>query len=219
MARRGRRNLGDGLMFTLTLADLLVRLLAMLVVSALFAALLAALARLLGDRGPADDGRLTLNPFEHVDVLAAIPFVLFETGWIRPMAIDPRRLRPHPVLGAFAAVLFALALTLGIVLLVWNLRRYGQTALGDATAVATIELSLRTVLDVAVWFALLNLLPLSPLAAGHVIEAVVPRASALITRYSLLVRIAIIAALLTGWPQTATRPARTALMDLFGVPI
>ena len=58
------------------------------------ASLSPATAVALGDPGPRHDGRLTFNPFAHLDILGGISAVLFSVGWIKPIAIDPAELRP-----------------------------------------------------------------------------------------------------------------------------
>jgi hypothetical protein len=202
----------------LTLSDLLLRLVAMLVVVAASGFFLALFARLLGDRGPRDDGKLTLNPFEHLDYLAAIPFVLFETGWIKPQDVNPKLLRPQALIGAVLLVVFALAAVVALAGAIWWLRAPLQTIFTDAAAVRVLEGVVSTLLEVAVSFALLNLVPVPPLVAGVVLVAIAPRAAEILNRYSLVGRIALIAILATGVMQSAARPAAAALLRIVGAP-
>lgn len=46
-------------------------------------------AYLMGDKTPKSMGRLTLNPFKHLDPIGFIFFILFGVGWAKPMPINP----------------------------------------------------------------------------------------------------------------------------------
>jgi hypothetical protein len=75
-----------------TLQQFVLRLLAMVFVAAIHGFAVAGTACALGDPGPRYDGRLTANPFTHLDLLGTLAGV-FSLGWIRPIAIDPALLR------------------------------------------------------------------------------------------------------------------------------
>jgi Zn-dependent protease len=47
----------------------------------------------LGDPTPRRDGRLTLNPFAHLDIWGTICLVLFHMGWAKPVRINTSRYR------------------------------------------------------------------------------------------------------------------------------
>lgn len=64
----------------------------------------AAVAVARGDQTPRLDGRLSLNPRNHLDPLGTIAIFLIGFGWAKPVRIDPRRLR-----GRFDGALVALA--------------------------------------------------------------------------------------------------------------
>src|SRR5690606_41429019 len=72
---------------------------------------LAGAARLLGDRGVAYDGKLTLNPLVHIDIFAFLAGIAGRVGWVRHIPIDPEKCRGGrlgPVLVAIAAMIAAL---------------------------------------------------------------------------------------------------------------
>lgn len=50
----------------------------------------AAVSDALGDPTPSLDGRLTINPLAHLDVLGTILLVLCGFGWAKPVMINPR---------------------------------------------------------------------------------------------------------------------------------
>lgn len=53
----------------------------------------AWVARLCGDDTADSRGRLTLNPFSHVDPFGAILLLLTGFGWAKPVPINPNRMR------------------------------------------------------------------------------------------------------------------------------
>ena len=90
---QGRSVSGGDVFFDLTLNQLVLRLVAMVAIAAVHGLAVAGAAVALGDPGPRHDGRFTLNPLAHLDLLGATSGVLFSVGWIKPVAIDPALLR------------------------------------------------------------------------------------------------------------------------------
>lgn len=50
----------------------------------------AAMSNALGDPTPKQQGRLTINPIAHIDIIGFICLILFGFGWGKPVMIDPR---------------------------------------------------------------------------------------------------------------------------------
>jgi len=42
----------------------------------------------MGDPTPKRDGRLTLNPFKHLDLMGTLCLLLFHMGWAKPVRIN-----------------------------------------------------------------------------------------------------------------------------------
>jgi Zn-dependent protease len=156
-----------------SLQQLVLRLCALLFIVAVHGLAVAATAVALGDPGPRHDGRLTFNPFAHLDILGGLSALLFSVGWIRPIAIDPATLRLGRaglalvvMAGAAATLLSAIALRL-LRPLVLPLLPDTASALAFALVDMTGKLS--------VWFAVLNLLPLPPLTGSHLLMIAMPQ--------------------------------------------
>ena len=49
-----------------------------------------AMSASLGDPTPEGDGRLTMNPLAHLDLIGALMLILVGFGWARPVRVDPR---------------------------------------------------------------------------------------------------------------------------------
>lgn len=184
----------------LTLPQIVLRLCALLFIAAMHGVAVAATAVALGDPGPRHDGRLTLNPFAHLDVLGSISAALFAIGWIRPIAIDPAELRASRaglilvvIAGAAATLLSALALRL--------LRPIVLPLLPD-TASALAFAMIETTGQLSLWFALVNLLPLPCLTGGHLLTAIMPQWRDVLVRSRPYVAVLLVVLAATG-PVTA----------------
>jgi Zn-dependent protease len=163
-----------GALGDLTLQHLVLRICAALLIVSVHGAALAAAANLLGDPGPRYDGRLTLNPLRHFDLVGGLLFVLFTFGWIVPVAVDQDRLRPGRA-GLVAVVAAASCATIALAVLLQLVRPFALNLLGD-TAAATFFVFVETVGQLCVSFTVSNLLPLAPLTGQHLLVAVWPRA-------------------------------------------
>jgi Zn-dependent protease len=159
--------------FDLTPQQLILRLFAFVFIAAVHGALVTGTAVALGDEGPRHDGRLSLNPFAHLDILGSISAVLFAVGWTKPVAIDPAQLRP----GRTGLVLIVIAATAATLLgaLALRLVRPLLLPLLPDTASALAFALIETTMQLSVWFALINLLPLPCLTGGHLFTAIAPQ--------------------------------------------
>jgi len=154
----------------LTVQQLVLRVLAGLLIVSVQGATIAAIAVLLGDRGPRHDGRLTLVPFPHVDVLGFGSLLLSGFGWSRPVAIDATHLRIGRwglVIAAVAGSVALLVTAYVLLLLVIPLLTQLPYTAGIAAA-AFVRLAAR----LCVWMALFTLLPVPPLAGAHLLAAI-----------------------------------------------
>ena len=192
--------------FDLSLQQLLIRAGACVIVIAVHGFAVAAIARALGDRGPQFDGRLTPNPFGHLDVIGAATMVLFQLGWIRPIAIDPAQLRFGRA-GLLVCVGGSLAATLGAVALLLGLRIPVLSFMPSAVA-PTVIATLNAAVEMGAWFAAFNLLPLPPLTGAHILVAARPGLAPLLMHYRVYAGVALAVLILSGVVQPLVRPIR-----------
>lgn len=128
----------------------------------------ASSAYLLGDDTAYREGRVTLNPTSHLDLLGSLALLMIGFGWGRPVPVEPSKLRGG-VLGPVAVAFAGPAANLGIVALCAILIRL-QPFQG--------RLLLYPILGVAFVNALLfvfNLIPIPPLDGAKVIFPFLPR--------------------------------------------
>lgn len=141
-------------------------------------------ARLLGDDTASRLGRLSLNPVRHVDpvgtllvpmMLALVQAPIF--GWAKPVPVVADRMR-HPrwdmalVALAGPGTNLILALIAAIALAIW-IKTSGMPAKDGAAGFLIANLF--NFLQINVFLAIFNLLPIPPFDGGHVMEAALPR--------------------------------------------
>lgn len=154
----------------------------------------AATAYAFGDQTPKQDGRITLNPFAHLDFFGTLMMLLGPIGWAKPVRVNPAAMRG----GRFAdlAVSFAgPAMNLLLALLAAAALKYFSFT-GDY---ATANDVLGTLFILNVGLAVFNLLPIPPLDGGHIWPAILPR-SLHPAYYNLLPYGMILLIVLVMWP-------------------
>ena len=195
----------------LTLQAIGFRTLALLIIVGVQGGVVAAAAALLGDKGPGYDGRLSVAPSRHLDLAGAVSTILFGLGWGKPVAVDARQFR----IGRAGIVLVVLAGFVGLLALafVFNaLARPALTALPLTAGLATAAF-LRAASGMAIWFALLGLVPVPPLTGGLILDALGVRISRQM-RWILVA--ALFLAVATGWARRLLGPAHAVLAFVFG---
>lgn len=120
-----------------------------------------------GDPTPRLEGRLTLNPFAHLDPLGTIFLFLAGFGWGKPVVINPRNFhhRSDELKVAIAGIVTNITLALILAIPIRVALMHGQT----------IESSnflsfLNIIIDINLVLAAFNLLPIFPLDGSHFVE-------------------------------------------------
>lgn len=164
------------MLFNLTLPTLISRIITLLVAFTIHEFSHAATANALGDPTPKNNGRLTLNPLAHLDIMGTLTLLLVGFGWAKPVPVNPyavRRKTPAgmmlvslagPVSNLLMGALAALPLRFGWVSLGLTASEFLPSAGGFLFEFLTINLAL----------FLFNLLPLAPLDGEKVITFFLP---------------------------------------------
>jgi Zn-dependent protease len=142
-------------------------------------------ARHFGDMTAHAQGRISLNPVRHIDLVGTIvvPVAIlllsgysFLFGWAKPVPVNYsalRKPRQHMAWVAAAGPLANLAMTL-----VWAALLKVASLLPAAGISTFLELAARAGILVNLVFMFLNLLPILPLDGGRIVASLLPRRAA-----------------------------------------
>jgi len=136
----------------------------------------AWMANRLGDPTASSQGRLTLNPLSHLDLMGTIMIFLIGFGWGKPVPYNPANLRNGPISGgamvavAGPAANVVTAAALGF--LFQNLISLsGASVDGTTEAIVTI---LAIVVQINIALAIFNIIPIPPLDGYRVLLRFLP---------------------------------------------
>ena len=131
-------------------------------------------------------GRITLNPFSHLDPIGSflVPVILFFLpgglifGWAKPVPIDPRKFRNFrggdirvSLAGIVSNLILAVAFTLSVVVFIklQGVLPFGESTFGFLIRTARFGVLINLIL------AFFNLVPIPPLDGSHVVYHFLPR--------------------------------------------
>jgi len=139
-------------------------------------------ANYLGDDTAVRQGRLTLNPIAHLDVLGTVLMFLVGFGWAKPVPVNPHNFK-NPRKGMLLVALAGPASNLMMAVLAGLLIRYLlSNHLLDATEmhgiVPTLFVILTLTLQYGVALAVFNMIPIPPLDGSRVLYGLLPEKQA-----------------------------------------
>ncbi|MEJ5228573.1 MAG: site-2 protease family protein [Pseudothermotoga sp.] len=127
----------------------------------------ARVAVFFGDQTPAKVGRVSLNPFVHLDPIGTIAFVFLNFGWSRPVPVRPWNLR-----GRRKTLLFVSLLGPAIGALCFL--AYGILARAIEDKQSYIFETLFKAAKFSLTYALFSLFPIPPLDGSRILGALLP---------------------------------------------
>lgn len=137
----------------------------------------------LGDPTARQAGRLTLNPFSHLDLIGGLALLLFHFGWAKPVPINPlyfRNPRRGIILtslaGGAANILVACLCALVYRSLIWAALHPPNLVPAKVLIPLVAMLKMAVIINIAL--ALFNLLPIPPLDGSKVLMGFLPPAQA-----------------------------------------
>ncbi len=126
----------------------------------------------LGDPTPRYQGRLTVNPFAHIDYLGALCILLFGFGWAKPVGVNSynfRNPKRDMALTALAGPLSNLIVAL-ISLIAINI--FGLIT--DSIWIYYVIAFFYYIAQINVYLAVFNLIPIPPLDGSRLISVILP---------------------------------------------
>lgn len=134
------------------------------------------MAKALGDDTAERSGRLTLNPIHHLDLLGTICMLLFGIGWGKPVPVNPSRCRKVKS-GKTAMALTALAGPVSNILLSLIFMIIYKVVFYTCGSVANIAYFLSAlifIIDINLFLAVFNLIPIPPFDGSRILLAFLP---------------------------------------------
>ena len=159
----------------------------------------ALAAWLLGDDTAKRQGRLSLNPFAHFDLLGTLCMVFAGVGWAKPVSTDPRNFK-NPKWGMALTALagpVANLLLAYLAMVAWKLLYY-WAPITEGTVLVARFFQYLVYMDVGL--AVFNLIPVPPLDGSRILLAVLPqRVYFGVMKYERVILIIVLAAVWGGF--------------------
>jgi len=126
----------------------------------------------LGDNTAKDQGRLTLNPIKHIDLLGLLFIILAGFGWAKPVQFDPGQLKNYrrdKALIAAAGPLSNMVIGIVLALIVKYVFIHFFINVLESEFLFSLINSLYIAAKINFGLFIFNLLPIPPLDGSHIV--------------------------------------------------
>jgi Zn-dependent protease len=131
-------------------------------------------AHLLGDDTAKNAGRLTLNPFRHLDLVGSLGILFLGFGWANPVPVNPynfKRRKGDMAITALAGPLSNLLLAFLSLLILAVIRRFGSAS---SNAYLYLDYFIQYFAMLNISLCVFNLIPLPPLDGSRLLAVLLP---------------------------------------------
>jgi len=161
----------------------------------------ALMAKLLGDDTAERQGRITLNPFAHLDILGTIGIVLFRVGWAKPVPVNTARCRKVKSQKTAMALTAAAGPLANVVssLVFMIIEKILMVTCPMSNTLYYILTALEMIIELDLFNGVFNLLPIPPFDGSRVFLAFLPQRTYFkIMQYEQFIMIGLLILMYTG---------------------
>lgn len=153
----------------------------------------AKAADLLGDPTPRMMGRLTMNPFVHLDLVGSLALIIGGFGWAKPVIVNPTNFKDPRTDDMIVSIAGPMANVLMAFIAYVIMRSLDVVGLLENES---LYLVLLLVVVYNINFAILNMMPIPPLDGSHILMNFLPlKWQVHIARFSIVSLLILIAIL------------------------
>ncbi len=134
----------------------------------------------LGDDTAKQEGRLSLNPFKHLDLVGIVMLLFAGFGWGKPVNVNPRNYTREismekgeaivsvagPLMNIFLAIIFAIIYAL--------IYKYVDSSFYISTMGRILMMLISSIISINIGLGIFNLIPLPPLDGSKIIIPFLP---------------------------------------------
>ena len=180
----------------------------------------------LGDTTPRNQGRLSLNPIAHLDLMGFILMMFAHIGWGKPVQVNPSNFNSNksrafcetmvslagPLMNFFLALISCIAYVI--------LSLVGSSALLDSNVGLVIMYLLSMLITVNIGLGVFNLIPLPPLDGEKIFKNILPSgAKSWLTRNGQMLEMLFLILWITGLLGEVVSPVINVVYTLIKTPI
>ena len=134
----------------------------------------------LGDNTAKDEGRLSLNPLDHLDPIGTLMLLFAGFGWGKPVHVNPRNytrkisMEKGEALVSSAGPIMNILLAIIFTLIYFAVKKYASIAFMSSTVGGIILLLIVSIIRTNIGLGVFNLIPLPPLDGSKIIMPFLP---------------------------------------------
>lgn len=192
----------------------------------------AFVAKRLGDDTAERKGRLTLNPFAHIDMLGMIMMFVCSIGWAKPTPVDLRRCTKvkirtanmlvsaaGPLSNLIMAFLFMIIFKVLVLVGVQNgeiLIVNGNYLVVNGSIIGQIAQVVMYIANLNAFLAVFNLIPVPPFDGYHILASFLPaKALAFMERNGQIIHLVLLILLVSGYAGIPISWLSNKIMEFF----
>lgn len=128
----------------------------------------------LGDPTAKNQGRLTLNPIAHLDLIGALMMFVFGFGWAKPVPVNPFYFEGDRTKGMMLVSVAGPLTNLIISFAAYFI----YVASSGFAGIPFLSIFLSTTVTLNIYLAVFNLIPIPPLDGSKILAGLLPKATA-----------------------------------------